>query len=74
MPQLESSSAAAAAGKQHQRSPPPGFEDSMAGSQWLHAVKMAGLIEGQDSGRPAEEGQDPQQAWADVQPVAMVLL
>lgn len=70
----ESNSAAGAAAKQHQRSPPPGFEESMAGSKWLHAVKMAGLTEGQDPCQPAEEGQDAQQAWADAQPVAMVWL
>ena len=74
MLQAELVSAAAAAGKQQHRPPPPGFEDSTAGSQWLHAVKMAGLAEGQDYQEPADKSQDNQQAWANVQPVATVLL
>lgn len=75
MPQAELVNAAAAAGQQQHRPPRPGFEDSTAGSQWLHAVKMAGLAEGQDYHQPADNGQDNQQAWANVQPVlAMVLL
>ena len=72
MPQAELINAAA--GKQQQKPPPPGFEDSTAGSQWLHAVKMAGLAEGQDYHQPADNGQDNRQAWANVQPVATVLL
>ena len=73
-PQAKLVNAAAAAGQQQHRLPPPGFEDSTAGSQWLHAVQMAGLAEGQHYQQPADNGQDNQQAWANAQPVAMVLL
>ena len=60
-PELESGSSSAACQQQQpqqqqQRPPPPGFEDSTAGSQWLQAVKLAGLADGNHE-QLAEDGQ-----------------
>ena len=74
VPEAELACAAATAGQNEQRRPHPGFEDSTAGSQWLHAVKMAGLTEAHVHSQPAEEGPDHQQAWVNAQPVVTVLL
>lgn len=65
-------STASAASTQQARPPPPGFEASTAGSQWLEAVQLAGLAEPLVHNQPTMDEQPSHQTWVDTQPVATV--
>lgn len=59
--------------RQQHRLPAPGFEESTAGSQWLHAVKLAGLTQAPVTVPQADDAQLQQQPWTSTQPEQTVL-
>ncbi|KAL3163087.1 hypothetical protein ABBQ32_009505 [Trebouxia sp. C0010 RCD-2024] len=69
-PQAGLVSTNSAASTQQARPPPPGFEDSTAGSQWLEAVQLAGLAEPPIHIQPTMDQQPHHQIWVDTQAVA----